>query len=153
MRTPGYSAAPVGSIVVPGQENKGPIEGLTTISPMPEVQGPTLIFSEGENEGTKLVADSKIVLESAQTPYKGSTVIGHALSKHVGRNPEIWGKITGAMSTWNEQAMSHLHEIIRAPGGFKQTTTEEGILFLEKRLSDGRGVRLNINGTFKGFID
>jgi filamentous hemagglutinin len=49
MRTPGYSAAPVGSIAVPGQENKGPIEGLTTISPMPEVQGPTLIFNEGQN--------------------------------------------------------------------------------------------------------
>jgi filamentous hemagglutinin len=49
MRTPGYSAAPVGSIAVPGQENKGPIEGLTTISPMSELKGPDLIFDATEN--------------------------------------------------------------------------------------------------------
>ena len=95
----------------------------------------------------------KVVFESAQLPYKGSTVIGHALSKHAGRNPEVWGQTTGAMSTWNSQGMSHLREIIRAPGEFKTVTTSNGLVFIEKRLIDGRGVRLNMDGTFKGFID
>ncbi|WOI75964.1 two-partner secretion system putative hemagglutinin TpsA2 [Pseudomonas aeruginosa] len=45
----------------------------------------------------------KTVLDTAQAPYKGSTVIGHALSKHAGRHPEIWGKVKGSMSGWNEQ--------------------------------------------------
>ncbi|MCG8906195.1 hypothetical protein [Pseudomonas sp. DP-17] len=82
----------------------------------------------------------------------GSTVVGHALSKHAGRHPEIWGKTTGAMSTWNDQAMKHLREITRAPGEFKPVT-DKGLIFMEKRLPDGRGVRLNMDGTFKGFID
>ncbi|WP_205578843.1 hypothetical protein, partial [Pseudomonas aeruginosa] len=96
---------------------------------------------------------SKTVLDTAQAPYKGSTVIGHALSKHAGRHPEIWGKVKGSMSGWNEQAMKHFKEIVRAPGEFRPTMNEKGITFLEKRLIDGRGVRLNLDGTFKGFID
>ncbi len=79
-------------------------------------------------------------------------MVGHALSKHASRNPEIWGKMTGSMKTWNNQAMKHFREISRGPGEFKQVT-ENGISFLEKRLRDGRGVRLNMNSTFKGFID
>jgi len=34
-------------------------------------------------------SEIKTVLTTAQQAYKGSTVIGHALSKHSGRNPEI----------------------------------------------------------------
>lgn len=102
---------------------------------------------------TASFSEAKTVLESAQLPYKGSTVIGHALSKHAGRNPDIWGKTTGSMATWNEQAMTQLREIIRAPGEFKSVTTDKGIPFIEKRLGDGRGIRLNLDGTFKGFID
>lgn len=110
------------------------------------------LFGGGE-KATASFGDVKTVLESAQAPYKGSTVIGHALSKHAGRNPDIWGKVTGSMSTWNEQAMKHLREIARAPGEFKQVTTDKGLTFMEKWLPDGRGVRLNMDGTFKGFID
>jgi filamentous hemagglutinin len=32
-------------------------------------------------------------------------------------------------------------------------TYENGLSFIEKKLPDGRGVRLNLDGTFKGFID
>ncbi|WP_252091209.1 RHS repeat-associated core domain-containing protein, partial [Pseudomonas sp. MWU13-3659] len=104
-------------------------------------------------KGTASFREVKTVLKSAQAPYKGSTVIGHGLSKHAGRNPHIWGKTTGSMATWNDQAMKHLREISRAPGEFKQVTTDKGLNFMEKRLPDGRGVRLNMDGTFKGFID
>lgn len=95
----------------------------------------------------------RAVLRSAQESYKGSTVVGHALSKHAGRNPEIWGKMTGSMSSWNNQAMKHLREIARGPGSFKKIKNDRGINFMEKVLPDGRGVRLNMDGTFKGFID
>lgn len=96
----------------------------------------------------------KIARDSAQETYKGSTKVGHALSKHAGRNPEIWGgKIKGNMTTWNEQGIKHFDEIVNAPGKFKRLVSEKGIEFIEKRLPDGRGIRLNQDWTFKGFID
>lgn len=49
--------------------------------------------------------------------------------------------------------MKHLREIARAPWEFKPVTTDKGLNFMEKRLPDGRGVRLNMDNTFKGFID
>ncbi len=45
-----------------------------------------VVFSRGQ---------AKIALKSAQEAYKGSTRVGHALSKHAGRKIEIWGKVTG----------------------------------------------------------
>ncbi|WP_338846791.1 hypothetical protein V8J88_23850 [Massilia sp. W12] len=108
------------------------------------------------------ISDTKTVLTSAQTPYKGTTVIGHALAKHAGRpatfsNPnisgeQVWGKIKGNMASYNEKGMEHLRDILRAPGAF-QPTTNPGAIFLEKRLPDGRGIRLNQDMTFKGFVD
>jgi filamentous hemagglutinin len=96
---------------------------------------------------------AKIALKSAQKAYKGSTRVGHALAKHAGRKPEIWGKMTGSMKTWNDKAMKHMREIIRGPGEFTKVKTDKGITFIEKRLSDGRGIRLNQDYSFKGFID
>lgn len=97
-------------------------------------------------------AQAKTAISSAQVKKKGSTVVGHALSKHAGRNPKIWGKMSGSMKTWNDQGMKHFREIIRGKGDFK-VITSKGINFLEKRLADGRGIWLNMNSTFKTFID
>lgn len=63
------------------------------------------------------------------------------------------GEMTGSMSTWNDQAMKHLRDITRGPGDFKKVTNDQGIDFIEKRLPVGRGARLNMDGSFKGFID
>ena len=49
--------------------------------------------------------------------------------------------------------MKHVREIIRGPGEFTKFITDKGITFIEKRLSDGRGIRLNQDYTFKGFVD
>ena len=103
-------------------------------------------------KGAASFGQIKTALTSAQQAYKGSTVVGHALSKHAGRNPDIWGKTTGSMKTWNDQAMKHFRDIAKGPGEF-QKVTEKGVSFMEKRLSDGRGMRLNMDSTFKGFID
>ncbi|MGY8819598.1 MAG: two-partner secretion domain-containing protein, partial [Pseudomonadales bacterium] len=129
----------------------GLIKGLT--KSVPDIIKSLFKNSDDLASGTASFGEVRKVLESAQAPYKGSTVIGHALSKHAGRSPDIWGKTTGAMSSWNDQAMKHLREIARAPGEFKQVTTDKGLTFMEKRLPDGRGARLNMDGTFKGFID
>lgn len=50
------------------------------------------------------------------------------------------------------RAMKHINDIITGPGEF-QTVQSNGISFIEKMLPDGRGIRLNMDGTFKGFID
>jgi len=95
----------------------------------------------------------RAAMTSAAGLYKGSTVAGHSLSKHAGRNPEIWGKLTGASSTWHDQVIKHAREIIRGPGSFSVIKNRGGTQFREKRLPDGRGIRLNMDNTFKGFID
>ncbi|MGG5342064.1 T7SS effector LXG polymorphic toxin [Enterococcus sp. AZ192] len=92
--------------------------------------------------------------ESASLPKKGGeTVVGHALQKHAGRNPDIWGKIKGNAQEINKTAMRHVEEILNASGDFKVVKTKNGVSFLEKQLPDGRGIRLNMDGSFKGFID
>lgn len=48
--------------------------------------------------------------------------------------------------------MQHIDDIISGPGQFN-TVQSNDISFLEKMLPDGRGIRLNMDGTFKGFID
>lgn len=49
--------------------------------------------------------------------------------------------------------MKHFREIVKGPGKFEEVANKDGAKFLEKTLEDGRGVRLNMDGTFKGFID
>lgn len=102
--------------------------------------------------GLKIDVDT--VIDSASAMKKGGeSVVGHALQKHAGRNPDIWGKIKGNAAQINETAMNHLDDILSGLGDFKTVTTDKGVKFLEKFLPDGRGVRLNMDGTFKGFID
>ena len=92
-------------------------------------------------------------MDSASAAKKGGeTVAGHALQKHAGRNPDIWGKVSGNSANINKTAMQHIDDIISGRGEFKTVQTN-GISFLEKMLPDGRGIRLNMDGTFKGFID
>ena len=99
------------------------------------------------------VRNTATALRSASETYKGTTRLGHALSKHAGRNPDIWGKVTGNPSTWHNQAIQHFREILRSPGSFQRVTNSKGTTFLEKMLPDGRGVRLQLDHRFKGFID
>lgn len=102
----------------------------------------------------KVEIEVSVVERTAQIPKKGGeTVVGHALQKHAGRNPDIWGKVKGNSNQINQTALKHLNEVLSAPGTFKIVKTKSDISFLEKRLSDGRGVRLNMDNTFKGFID
>ena len=83
----------------------------------------------------------------------GETIAGHALQKHAGRNPQIWGAVKGNSESINRQAMEHINDILKSPGDFMIHTTDRGISFLEKKLPDVRGMRLNMDGSFKGFID
>ena len=81
-------------------------------------------------------------------------MLAHSFSKHAGRHPETWGELKGSMSTWHNQALDKLNNICNAPGDFiKVADPNTGLQWIEKRLLDGSGVRLNQDYTFKGFID
>jgi hypothetical protein len=114
-----------------------------------------LLKKLSKSKAVKLVkVVNKNIIDSATKHRRGGeTVVGHALQKHAGRNPNIWGKIKGGPDQINEMALKHLKEILNAPGVFKRVTNSNGNTLLEKKLKDGRGVRLNLDGTFKGFID
>ncbi|PHB60826.1 hypothetical protein COE90_29380, partial [Bacillus pseudomycoides] len=104
--------------------------------------------------GNFVKVNDKTLINSATTPKKGGeTVVGHAFQKHAGRNPDILGKVKGGPDQINQTALKHLEEIIDSPGGFIKIKNPKVIEFLEKKLPDGCGVRLNLDGTFKGFID
>lgn len=98
-------------------------------------------------------SQTKTSLLSGQQTYKGTTRIGHSLSKHINRRPDVWGSLTGPQATWHAQGMKHYREIMRGSGNFKQVRNSKGLVFFEKRLADGRGIRLEQNFRFKGFID
>lgn len=98
--------------------------------------------------------NNKTIINTATASKKGGeTVVGHALQKHAGRNPDIWWKVKGGPDQINQTALKYLEEITDGPGGFIKIKNPKGIEFLEKKLPDGREVRLNFDGTFKAFID
>ena len=98
--------------------------------------------------------DFAITLASASKKYKNSTILGHAWQKHLDRAKiNAWGKLKGNSDTWHDQALKHYNDIINGPGYFYKVYTEKGHAFIEKRLSDGRGIRLDRDFTFKGFIE
>lgn len=104
-------------------------------------------------QGTGNIDKSKAITTATAEHKGGETVVAHSLRKHASdgkdRNPDIWGgKVKGNSASVNAQAEKHLREILDGPGKFVQNGK-----FLEKKLPDGRGVRLNQDGTFKGFID
>ena len=47
----------------------------------------------------------------------GETIAGHALQKHAGRNPQIWGAVKGNSESINRQAMEHINDIIKITRG------------------------------------
>jgi filamentous hemagglutinin len=101
MRTPGYSAAPVGSIVVPGQENKGPIDGLTTISPMPEVQGPTLIFNNSLNNSQ---------LPNGQTVEEfEKSLVGLQSGERVAKIKEIAAQVSASLGMVKDNKLTRMN--------------------------------------------
>lgn len=39
--------------------------------------------------------------------------------------------------------MQHMDDMLQGPGNFEKITTDKGIQFYEKKLTDGRGMILN----------
>jgi len=102
--------------------------------------------------GGKIGNTLKSAIEPAK-PGSDLTKLGHAYEKHGSRHPDRWGRVSGSNAAKNEVGVKHLNDVLDGPGKFEEITTQQGIIFLEKRLPDGRGVRLNQDGTFKGFLD
>jgi len=128
-------------------------ETKLTMSLKTTVQASSKKLPSNVIKGVSIEGAKNVTLKTASEAYKTSTRLGHSLSKHSFRNPERWGKLRGHSSTWHEQGMKHYDDIMNAPGKFKATPNKNGTMFLEKRLPDGRGMRLNMDATFKGLID
>lgn len=66
----------------------------------------------------------------------------------------LWGgKASGSPQNKHRQAMQQFRQIVNSKGQWNMVRTNQNQVFLEKRLADGRGVRLNRDYTFKGFVD
>ncbi len=117
------------------------------------VAGGVLVHNSCKIENSDTVIDEDIVINSANAPGKGGyeTVAGHSLNKHSNRNPNIWGKLSGSSQDINSKALSIIHEISDSDKLFK--IVESKVSFYEIMLDDNRGIRLNMDMTFKGFID
>lgn len=107
---------------------------------------------DGQEDEDKTPNINKIINSATQPKKGGETIAGHALQKHAGRNPDIWGKVSGNAENINNSAMKHINDILNGPGNFK-IIQSNGHSFYEKMLPDGRGIRVNMDSTFKGFID
>lgn len=105
------------------------------------------------NKEEEVVVDFDRVRETASAARKGGeqTIAGHSLQKHGARHPDIWGEVRGSPQDINDLAAQHLEDILNGPGVFK--VVEGSHKFIEKMLPDIRGIRLNMDGSFKGFID
>jgi len=107
------------------------------------------------NRGLGLgVRNTAAVVRSAHQPRFQTTQAGYHWQKHADRNRGgAWGKVGGNSATWHSKGYRHLRDVLRGPGYFGKVKNKDGITFLEKRLPDGRGVRLQQDYTFKGFLD
>ncbi len=106
------------------------------------------------NGGITTLQEKKLFASATKAYDSNLTQIAHSLSKHAGRHPEVWGELKGSMSSWHDQALKQFDYIHNAPGAYiKVVDTKTGLAWIEKRLPDGRGIRLNRDYTFKGFVD
>jgi hypothetical protein len=71
------------------------------------------------------------------------------LEQHAGNNPTLWGgRLTGNVDAKDARAKQVFDEIMRGLGELSR----DGRVFI-KRLIDGRGIRVEIDGSFDSFMD
>jgi hypothetical protein len=92
----------------------------------PKLQGKSVSAKETSGAGTSKVNIDKIKYTAIIPQKGGETTAGHALQKHAGRNPDIWGKVKGNAEQINKTAMQHLDEILNASGDFKEIKGSNG---------------------------
>ena len=83
---------------------------------------------------------------------RGFSDVGYQFQKHFGRGGD-WGEAISQgvklnPATFNQAGYDTFKSIWKAPGSFQNVGG-----FIEKRLPDGRGIRLQENWKFKGFLD
>ncbi len=83
----------------------------------------------------------------------GLNRLGHAFEKHANRFPDRWGTAKGNVANKNKLGEQNYNDILTGAGKFKKVKNSSGQWTLEKRLPDGRGMRLDLDGNFKGFLD
>jgi RHS repeat-associated protein len=111
------------------------------------------LIIKGSRLGYGLVSTAVRSALANRVGKRGFTEVGYQFQKHLSRGIGPWSNsITNGSklnpSTFNQVGYNTFKEIWRAPGSFKNI---DG--FLEKRLMDGRGMRLQQDWRFKGFLD
>jgi len=90
----------------------------------------------------------------SESGKKGLTQFGYQVQKHFGRvSGHAWAETIpqGAKlhsTTFNQLGYDTFKEIWRASGSFQKVGG-----FIEKRIANGRGIILEDNLVFKGFLD
>lgn len=132
-----------------------PLIGLASTAALPTAEVATIATASAPRllSWGLTGSQTKTAIGSALARYKGTTRLGHSLTKRWRRgNGAPWGETNGNPAQWTQQGMTHFRAIMRGEGRFKFTRPDNGAGFWEKRLPDGRGIRLNQDFTFKGFI-
>ncbi|HEY0891480.1 MAG TPA: RHS repeat-associated core domain-containing protein [Cellvibrio sp.] len=132
---------------------------ITVVKPLKAADKVADLAKDAKNGLT--LSQAKNALKSGNATDKGGlSQFGKQLEKHMDvnnpkRNPDTWGggPLKGGNGAKSEQGYNQFREIFNAPGSFSLKANHNGTVFLEKWLPDGRGVRLNQDGTFKGFVD
>jgi hypothetical protein len=113
-----------------------------------------VLQGEKSFQGLTIAQQKNLFTSGAKIYDQKLTELAHSFSKHSGRYPEKWGKLKGPMNAWHDQGLKQLIDICKAPGVFiRVVDPKTGLTWIEKRLPDGRGIRLNSDASFKGFID
>ncbi|GIO32252.1 hypothetical protein J2TS6_33930 [Paenibacillus albilobatus] len=104
-----YRVSSPSKVVVKNNLNNFPVKTTPNKSYFtPKYLNVGSVANKGMGNG---VSRDTIINSATQAKKGGETVVGHALQKHAGRNPNIWGKVKGGSDQINQTAQRHLEDI------------------------------------------
>ncbi|WP_265130976.1 hypothetical protein [Chryseobacterium oranimense] len=120
---------------------------ITNIAPL---IGDVPLGTNSTLKGYKMTSTAIRSALTSRIGKRGFTEVGYQFQKHFGRggNWVIPQGVKQNPTMFNKAGYNTFKEIWRSPGSFQKVGG-----FIEKRLSDGRGIRLQENWKFKGFLD
>jgi len=110
------------------------------------------VVKSGKINLNVVLKDASRIRIKSKNPSQNLTEAGFQYSKHASRHPR-WGEIKSNNIEKNKVAAENIKDIMDVNGDFNVVANESGIKFLEKFHPDGRGIRLQMDGSFKGFLD
>lgn len=93
------------------------------------------------------------ILTHGKSWKKGTTLMGYSYAKCARKNPNLWGELNEDKSKWHKEAEKHFFELMDSPKALSWKRKPDDTKYLERKLSDGRGIRLYTDKTFMEFFD